>query len=89
LFHSVPMGYVILPTGEVDFDPDEQARNVMQTVFEKFDELGSIYGLFHWLIQHDVQMPVRAPLPLSKTAPGFLSLNGPLLGKKKMVFSSK
>jgi DNA invertase Pin-like site-specific DNA recombinase len=60
LFHSVPMGYVILPTGEVDFDPDEQARNVMRTVFEKFDELGSIYGLFHWLIQHDMQMPVRA-----------------------------
>ena len=60
LFHSVPMGYVILPTGEVDFDPDEQARNVMHMVFDKFDEIGSIYGLFHWLIQHDVQMPVRA-----------------------------
>jgi hypothetical protein len=26
LFHSVPIGYVILPAGEVDFDPDEQAR---------------------------------------------------------------
>ena len=60
LFHSVPMGYLILPTGEVDFDPDEQARNVMHMVFDKFDEIGSIYGLFHWLIQHDVQMPVRA-----------------------------
>ncbi len=60
LFHSVPMGYVILPTGEVDFDPDKQARNVMHLVFDKFDEIGSIYGLFHWLIQHDVQMPVRA-----------------------------
>jgi DNA invertase Pin-like site-specific DNA recombinase len=60
LFHSVPMGYVLLPTGEVDFDPDEQARSVMHLVFDKFDEIGSIYGLFHWLIQHDVQMPVRA-----------------------------
>jgi DNA invertase Pin-like site-specific DNA recombinase len=60
LFHSVPMGYVILPSGEVNFDPDEQARNVMQVVFDKFDELGSIYGLFHWLIRHDIQMPVRA-----------------------------
>jgi DNA invertase Pin-like site-specific DNA recombinase len=60
LFHSVPMGYVILPSGEVDFDPDEQARNVMQLVFDKFDEIGSIYGLFHWLIQHDIQLPVRA-----------------------------
>ena len=60
LFHSVPMGYVILPSGEVDFDPDEQARNVMQLVFDKFDEIGSIYGLFRWLIQHDIQLPVRA-----------------------------
>src|SRR5438270_12506973 len=29
LFHGVPMGYVILPTGELDFDPDEQSREVM------------------------------------------------------------
>jgi hypothetical protein len=60
LFHSVPMGYVILPTGEVDFDPDEQARAVVHLVFEKFAELGSIYGVFHWLLQHDIRMPIRA-----------------------------
>lgn len=60
MFHGVPMGYVILPTGEVDFEPDEQAREVVQLVFDKFEELGSIYGLFHWLIRHDMQMPIRA-----------------------------
>lgn len=60
LFYAVPMGYVILPTGEVDFDLDEQARQVMHLVFDKFEQLGSIYGLFHWLIQHDIQMPIRA-----------------------------
>src|SRR5438445_6939564 len=60
LFHSVPMGYVILPTKEVAFDPDAQARAVVQLVFEKFAELGSIYGLFHWLLQHDMRMPIRA-----------------------------
>jgi hypothetical protein len=60
LFHSVPMGYVILPTEEVDFDPDEQARAVVQLVFEKFAELGRIYRLFHWLLQHDIRMPIRA-----------------------------
>jgi DNA invertase Pin-like site-specific DNA recombinase len=59
LFHGVPMGYVILPTGEVDFDPDEQARDVVQLVFDKFDELRSIYGLFHWLIRNDIRMPIR------------------------------
>lgn len=59
LFVSVPMGYVILPTGEVAFDPDEQARDVMHLVFNKFDEIGTIYGLFHWLIRNNIRLPVR------------------------------
>jgi hypothetical protein len=32
----------------------------MQLVFDKFAELGSIYGVFHWLIRNDIRMPVRA-----------------------------
>jgi DNA invertase Pin-like site-specific DNA recombinase len=60
MFHGVPLGYVLLPTGEVDFDPDAQAREVVRLIFEKFDELGSIYGLFHWLIRNDIRLPVRA-----------------------------
>ena len=60
LFHRVPMGYVISPAGEVELDPDEQARDVVRMVFDKFAEFGSIYGLFHWLIQHDIRLPVRA-----------------------------
>lgn len=59
LFFSVPVGYVILPTGEVDFDPDEQAREVIRLVFDKFDELGTLYGLFHWLLRHDIELPIR------------------------------
>jgi len=60
LFHSVPMGYVILPTGEVDFDPDDQAQEVVHLVFDKFDELSTIYGVFHWLIRNDIRLPIRA-----------------------------
>ena len=59
LFHSVPMGYVMLPTGEADFDPDEQVQEVVHLLFDKFDELGTIYGLFHWLIRHDIRLPFR------------------------------
>ncbi|MCH7752330.1 MAG: recombinase family protein [Planctomycetes bacterium] len=66
MFHGVPMGYVILPTGEVDFDPDEQARSVIELVFEKFDEIGSVYSLFHWLVRHDIRMPVRARSGVAK-----------------------
>ena len=60
LFHGVPMGYVLLPTGEVAFDPDEQVRDVVRLTFDKFAELQSIYGLFHWLIRNDIHLPVRA-----------------------------
>jgi hypothetical protein len=59
LFLSVPVGYVILPTGGVDFDPDEQAREVIRLIFDKFDELGTLYGLFHWLIRNDIKLPIR------------------------------
>jgi DNA invertase Pin-like site-specific DNA recombinase len=74
LFHHVPMGYVILPTGQVDYDPDEQARSVMHLVFDKFEELGSIYGVFHWLIRHDIRLPVR---PLSGAQQGQLAWRRP------------
>jgi DNA invertase Pin-like site-specific DNA recombinase len=66
MFHGVPMGYVILPTGEVDFDADEQAREVVQLVFDKFEEIGSIYGVFHWLIRNDIRMPIRARTGVKK-----------------------
>jgi DNA invertase Pin-like site-specific DNA recombinase len=59
LFHGVPMGYVLLPTGEVAFDPDEQAREVVRLIFSKFVDIGSIYGVFHWLIQNDIRLPIR------------------------------
>lgn len=60
LFHGVPMGYVLLPTGDVDFDPDAQARTVVRVLFEQFDRLGSLYGLFHSLVRHHIWLPVRA-----------------------------
>jgi hypothetical protein len=59
LFYSVPMGYVLLPTGAVDLDPDEQARSVVHLLFEEFDELGSAYALWRWLIRHGIALPIR------------------------------
>ncbi len=60
LFYSVPFGYVILPSGEVTLDPDEQARSVVELLFSKFEDCGSAAGAFHWLIEHDVLLPIRA-----------------------------
>src|SRR5947209_1972769 len=76
LFFSVPLGYVILPTGEVDFDPDAQAREVVRLLFDKFDELGTIYGLFHWLIRNNIRLPVR---PQSGAKKGQLDWRRPSL----------
>ena len=58
-FNAVPMGYVILPNRDVAFDPDEQARSVMQLIFEKFDEIGTIYGLLRDLMRNHIALPVR------------------------------
>src|SRR5438132_12488548 len=59
MFHGVPMGYVILPNGEVAFDTDEQARSVVQIVFDKFDQIGTIYGLMHDLVGNRIALPIR------------------------------
>jgi DNA invertase Pin-like site-specific DNA recombinase len=60
LFFSVPMGYVILPTGEVAFDPDEQARSVVHLVFDKFEELGSARAVCLWFAQQGIKLPMRS-----------------------------
>ena len=59
LFHKVPCGYVKLPSGEVALDPDEQARDVVRLIFDKFDELGSILGVFHYLVRNDIRLGMR------------------------------
>jgi hypothetical protein len=59
LFHRVPFGYVKLPSGGLALDPDEQARLVVQLIFDKFDELVSIFGLFHYLVRNDIRLGMR------------------------------
>lgn len=60
MFHRVPTGYVLLPTGKVDFDPDEHVREVIRLIFDKFEEIGSVYGLFYWLTRNDIRLPIRS-----------------------------
>ena len=59
LISSVPCGYLKLPTGEVILDPDEQARLVVQLVFDKFDELGSFGRLYRYLRQNEICLGMR------------------------------
>jgi DNA invertase Pin-like site-specific DNA recombinase len=55
----VPMGYVRRPSGEVIFDPDEQAQAVIRLVFDLFDRFRTAGKVMRYLIAHDIRMPVR------------------------------
>jgi DNA invertase Pin-like site-specific DNA recombinase/predicted DNA-binding protein (MmcQ/YjbR family) len=59
LFLHLPIGYVKSPSGEVLLEPDEQARGVVQLVFDKFEELGTAWGVFRYLIRNKIQLGYR------------------------------
>src|SRR5258707_8770237 len=59
LFLAVPLGYLKTPAGEVIREPDEQARGMIHLVFDKFDELGSAYAVFRYLVVNDLRLGFR------------------------------
>ena len=59
LFLHLPIGYVKSPSGEVMQEPDEQARGVVQLVFDKFEELGTVWRVFCYLKQNKIQFGYR------------------------------
>jgi DNA invertase Pin-like site-specific DNA recombinase len=62
----VPMGYVHRPSGEVAFDPDEQAQATIRLVFELFERFRTIGKVLRYLVEYDIRMPVRARGGLNK-----------------------
>jgi DNA invertase Pin-like site-specific DNA recombinase len=60
LFYGVPTGYVQLPSGEVVLDPDEQVREMVRLIFEKFDELGTAWAVFRYLLDAGMRVGLRA-----------------------------
>jgi DNA invertase Pin-like site-specific DNA recombinase len=61
LFLAVPTGYVRTSPGAVDLDPDEQVRDVVRLIFDKFDELGSASAVFRHLARQDIRAGMRPP----------------------------
>ena len=55
----LPAGYVRLASGEVAFDPDEQAQAVVRLIFRLFAELGTLNAVLRWLVGHQVRVGVR------------------------------
>ncbi len=62
----LPIGYVRRPSGEVAFDPDEQAQHVVRLVFGTFRRLGTLNGVLRYLVDQEVQLPVRVHAGPSK-----------------------
>lgn len=59
LFLDVPVGYVKTSTGELALDPDEQVRAVVTLLFDKFEELGSVYAVYRYLLQNHIRLGLR------------------------------
>lgn len=55
----LPTGYLRLPDGAVVKDPDEQVRHVIELVFDKFSELGSVNKVVRYLRRNKVLLPRR------------------------------
>ena len=55
----VPMGYVRRPSGEVAFDPDEQAQATIRLVFGLFERFRTVGKVMSYLVEHEIKMPVR------------------------------
>jgi DNA invertase Pin-like site-specific DNA recombinase len=59
LFNHAPIGYARVPGGGLMLDPDEQARDVVRMVFDKFDELGTVSALLKYLVRHGIRLGFR------------------------------
>ena len=59
LFIHPPTGYVREPGRGLALDPDEQAQEVVRTIFDQFDRQGSVHGLLRYLVHHGLRLPIR------------------------------
>jgi DNA invertase Pin-like site-specific DNA recombinase len=59
LFHRVPTGYIKIASDRVEMDPDEQVREVVRLIFDKYDELGSAGAVFRYLIRNNIRLGFR------------------------------
>jgi DNA invertase Pin-like site-specific DNA recombinase len=74
LFLHVPVGYLKTATGEIVREPDEQARDMVRLVFDKFAELGSAYAVFRYFLANQLQLGFR---PQSAARVGELEWRAP------------
>jgi DNA invertase Pin-like site-specific DNA recombinase len=54
-----PIGYFKRPSGEIVKDPDEQARHVVDLLFEQLKSCGTIMGVLRYMIERELKLPIR------------------------------
>jgi DNA invertase Pin-like site-specific DNA recombinase len=59
LFHRASVGYHKLSSDRIELEPDEQARGIVQLIFDKFDELGSARAVLLYLLRNHLQIGYR------------------------------
>src|SRR6266540_4702162 len=60
LRRALPVGLVWgQEDGEILIDPDEAVRGAIQTIFDRFAELGSVRQVWLWMRREAVQFPMR------------------------------
>jgi hypothetical protein len=50
---------VKISTEQVEMDPDEQVRDVIRLIFDKYDELGTVLGVFRYLVRNKIRLGIR------------------------------
>lgn len=55
----LPIGYFRRPSGEITFDPDEQAQDVVRLIFEQFERLSTLDAVLRYLVRNKIRIPVR------------------------------
>src|SRR5436305_10218503 len=60
LRRALPIGFVWgEEDGEILIDPDDAVRGAIQTIFDRFAELGSVRQVWLWMRREGVQFPLR------------------------------
>jgi DNA invertase Pin-like site-specific DNA recombinase len=59
LYMLAPIGYVKLPKGKFDIDPDQQVQTIVRLVFDTFDREGTLRGVLRSLVQQEITLPIR------------------------------